>query len=90
MNRFRAYASIGLAGLFLFSAWPNEAHAQTFPSGCYPISSTYECMPVQATPWDYTHNTCGGHEYRTSEGESLADEIEDVLCEPLSERLSDV
>jgi hypothetical protein len=82
MNRFRAQTLIALSVFFLFSASPREALGQSFPSGCYPVSSTYECMPVQTTPWDYTHNTCGQHEYRASEAESLADEIEDEYTSP--------
>lgn len=53
------------------------AYAQSYPSGCAPISTTYECMAVLATPYDYTHNTCGAHEYRASEAESLEDELDD-------------
>jgi RHS repeat-associated protein len=60
-------------GAQLGSITPSSA--QSLPSGCVPAGSTYECLDVMEEPWDYTHNTCGTHEYRANEAESFQDEL---------------
>src|SRR5687767_14068048 len=77
-NQMKKSNWLGVA-LFAFAGCillvPELAHAQSLPSGCVPAGSTYECLDVMEEPWDYTHNTCGTHEYRASEEESFQDEL---------------
>ena len=74
----KSTGTLGLTGLFLvaaFAAPSKQVLAQSLPSGCVPAGSTYECLAVLAGPYDYTHNTCGVHEYRATEAESFQDEL---------------